>query len=193
MDTVLIGVNCVHREDNVCQPPRRQQRVQSGAECFRDERRGVNLFLWRVEHLGHRQLLRRSTPRRGSLAQLAGQPHARLGRAILELLAPEPDWITLRPEPGAAASAAPPHTPAGRPCHCWATTTTSAHATGPPDLLDHPQPSRAALPDVVAAQHRHRRLLSRLGRPRRSTPFSPDSCSARSTETFTDIALDGDA
>lgn len=35
---------------------------------------------------------------------------------------------------------------------------------GPPDQVDHPQPSLAALPEVVAAQHRHLRLLHRIGR-----------------------------
>ncbi|MEV7551927.1 hypothetical protein AB0N89_20090 [Amycolatopsis sp. NPDC089917] len=34
---------------------------------------------------------------------------------------------------------------------------------GPPDHLDHPQPSLNQLPEVVAAQHRHRRLLRRVG------------------------------
>lgn len=34
---------------------------------------------------------------------------------------------------------------------------------GPPDQADHPQPDLAELPEIVAAQHRHRRLLRRLG------------------------------
>lgn len=34
---------------------------------------------------------------------------------------------------------------------------------GPPDQGDHPQPSLDALPEVVAAQHRHLRLLHRIG------------------------------
>jgi uncharacterized Fe-S cluster-containing radical SAM superfamily protein len=34
---------------------------------------------------------------------------------------------------------------------------------GPPDQADHPQPSLDAVPEVVAAQRRHLRLLRRIG------------------------------
>ncbi len=90
-----------------------------------------------------------------------------LVRALPELREPAPDWLgpaaraparlpaLRRPtprRPGAAAAAAPPlrlHPP--------------PRLDRPTRQVDQPQPSLAGLPEVVAAQHRHLRLLRRLG------------------------------
>lgn len=101
------------------------------------------------------------------LATVANQPRHRLARAIIELRTPEPDWLALRHEPQRG---------------CWRCNARHSGGTvlqlfghhhylctrhrvwiGPPDQADHPQPSLDKLPEVVAAQHRHLRLLRRLG------------------------------
>uniref|UniRef100_UPI003F497F35 hypothetical protein n=1 Tax=Amycolatopsis sp. CA-096443 TaxID=3239919 RepID=UPI003F497F35 len=131
------------------------------------------------------------------LAQLAGQPRARLGRAIVELLDPEPDWLALRHEPqrGCRRCTAGHH---GGPVllllrHHDYVCTRHRIWIGPPDLLDHPQPSLAELPEVVTAQHRHRRLLARLGPAATFDAVLTGFLFCAHHWNFTDVAFDGDA
>jgi hypothetical protein len=101
-------------------------------------------------------------------ASVVDQPHTRLARAIIELRDPEPDWRALRHEPQRG---------------CWRCTAThpggpvlALHGhhhyvclrhlvwIGPPDLDgSFAQPDLTDLPEVIAAQRAHLRLLRRLG------------------------------
>lgn len=64
---------------------------------------------------------------------------------------------------------------------------------GPPDQVDHPKPSLVALPEVVAAQHRHRRLLRRLGPAATFDAVLTRLLICTHRWNFTDIAAPGDA
>ncbi|RLK58434.1 hypothetical protein [Actinokineospora cianjurensis] len=101
------------------------------------------------------------------LAVVADQPRARLNRAIVELLDPEPDWRALRHEPQRGCHRCNARHPGGPVLQLLAhhdyVCTRHRIWIGPPDHTDHPQPHLDALPEIVTAQHRHRRLLHRLG------------------------------
>jgi hypothetical protein len=101
------------------------------------------------------------------LATIATQPRERLAQALIELRGPRPDWLALRHEPQRGCWRCNARHPGGLvlqllghhryACvrhHVW---------IGPPDQPYHPQPSLDGLPEVVAAQHRHLRLLRRFG------------------------------
>ncbi|MEV4241677.1 TniQ family protein [Nocardia sp. NPDC049737] len=100
-------------------------------------------------------------------ATVADQPRQRLARAIIELRDPEPDWLALRhePQPGCwRCAAAHP----GRPVlqlfgHHRYVCQRHRIWVGPPDLTGFPQPDLSGLPEIVAAQRAHLRLLQRLG------------------------------
>jgi hypothetical protein len=101
------------------------------------------------------------------LATVANQPHARLARAVIELRNPEPDWLALRHEPQRGCWRCNARHPGGPVLqllgHHRYVCTRHRIWIGPPDQVDHQQPSLVELPEVVAAQHRHLRLLRRLG------------------------------
>lgn len=101
------------------------------------------------------------------LAIVANQPIARLRRAIVEMLDPERDWLALRHEAQRGCRRCTAGHPGGPVLqllgHHDYICTRHKIWIGPPDQLDHPQPSLDELPDIVAAQHRHRRLLRRAG------------------------------
>jgi TniQ len=101
------------------------------------------------------------------LAAVTGLPESRLAYAVVELCQPEPDWLAYRHEPqrgcprctarhlgGPVLQLLPHHRYVCTRHRIW---------IGPPDVLDHPYPSLDGLPDVVAAQRAHLRLLRRLG------------------------------
>jgi hypothetical protein len=101
------------------------------------------------------------------LAAVADQPRERLARAVIELRAPEPDWLAVRHEPQRGCWRCNAAHPGGRVLqllghHRYACTRHRVWI-GPPDLTDHPQPDLAPLPEIVAAQHVHLRLLRRIG------------------------------
>jgi hypothetical protein len=101
------------------------------------------------------------------LATLANQPRARLERAVIELRTPEPDWLALRYEPQRGCRRCDARHPGGTVLHLLDhhhyVCTRHRIWIGPPDQTDHPQPNLDDLPEIVAAQHRHRRLIRRLG------------------------------
>lgn len=101
------------------------------------------------------------------LATVANQPRHRLDRAIIELRTPEPDWLARRHEPQRGCWRCDARHPGCPVLHLLAhhhyLCTKHRIWIGPPDHADHPQPSLDELPEVVAAQHRHLRLLQRLG------------------------------
>ena len=101
------------------------------------------------------------------LAAVADQPRERLARAVIELRAPEPDWLAVRHEPQRGCWRCNAAHPGGRVLqllghHRYACTRHRVWI-GPPDLTDHPQPDLTPLPEIVAAQHVHLRLLRRIG------------------------------
>lgn len=100
-------------------------------------------------------------------AAVADQPRQRLARAIIELRDPEPDWLALRhePQPGCwRCSAAHPGGPVLQLLgHHHYVCLRHQVWIGPPDSLDLPQPELTELPEIVAAQRRHLRLLRHLG------------------------------
>lgn len=100
------------------------------------------------------------------LVELTGQTRERLSHALIETRG-RPDWRALRHEPQPGCHLCNARHPGGTviqllghhdyvcTCHqIW---------IGPPDLPDRPQPRLKQLPEVVAAQHAHRRLLRRFG------------------------------
>lgn len=103
----------------------------------------------------------------GLLATVANQPQHRLQRAIIELFDDHTDWLALRHEPQPGCWRCDARHRGGPVLHLFAhhTYVCTRHRIwiGPPDQHDHPQPSLDALPEVVTAQHRHLRLLRRLG------------------------------
>jgi hypothetical protein len=101
------------------------------------------------------------------LAAVTGVPETHLARALIEIRRPQPDWLALRHEPqhgclrctarhrgGPVRQLLPHHRYVCVRHRIW---------IGPPDLIDQPYPSLDELPDVVAAQRAHLRLLRRLG------------------------------
>ncbi|UAK36158.1 MULTISPECIES: hypothetical protein [Nocardia] len=99
-------------------------------------------------------------------AAVVDQPRHRLARAIIELHDPEPDWLALRHEPQhgchrcAATHPGPPLQLLG---HHHMLCLRHRIWIGPPDLTGFQQPDLGRLPEVVAAQRSHLRLLRRLG------------------------------
>ncbi|WP_436498169.1 hypothetical protein [Actinokineospora sp. HUAS TT18] len=101
------------------------------------------------------------------LAAVAGQPRDRLARALIELRVPRPDWLALRHEPQRGCHRCNARHPGGPVLqllghHNYLCTRHSVWI-GPPDQTDHPQPALDELPEIVAAQHQHLRLLRRIG------------------------------
>jgi hypothetical protein len=132
------------------------------------------------------------------LSIVANQPRARLNRAIVELLDPEPDWLALRHEPQRACRRCAAGHPGGPVPqllghHDYVCTRRHRIWLGPPDLLDHPQPSLDQLPEVVAAQHRHRRLLRRVGPPATFDAVLTGFLICAHRWNFTELADEGDA
>lgn len=101
------------------------------------------------------------------LVTVTNQPHDRLARALIELRDPEPDWLTLRHEPQHGCPRCDTRHRGGPVlrllAHHHYVCTRHRIWIGPPDQTDHPRPSLTELPDVVSAQHKHLRLLRRLG------------------------------
>lgn len=133
------------------------------------------------------------------LATVANQPRHRLDRAIVELRTPEPDWLALRHEPQLGCRRCDARHPGGPVLHLFAhhdyVCTRHQVWIGPPDQVDHPQPGLAALPEIVAAQHRHRRLLRRIGPAATFDAVLTGFliCGMRWNFTNTDTVTDGDA
>ncbi len=101
------------------------------------------------------------------LAAATGRPVEHLRRALLELRQPQPDWWSLRQEPQHGCPRCDARHPGGTvlhvfPHHRYACVRHRVWI-GPPDLIGLPLPSLDALPEVVAAQRAHLRLLHRLG------------------------------
>jgi hypothetical protein len=101
------------------------------------------------------------------LAAVTGRPEPLLRRALVELRQPEPDWLAYRHEPQRGCPRCAARHPGGPvlqllPHHRYVCIRHRIWI-GPPDLLDQPCPSLDELPDVVAAQRAHLRLLHRLG------------------------------
>ncbi|MCO1575133.1 hypothetical protein M8C13_05090 [Crossiella sp. SN42] len=101
------------------------------------------------------------------LATVANQPLARLARAVVEVLDPEPEWLALRHEPQRDCWRCDARHPGGPVLHLLGhhryVCTRHRVWIGPPDHPDHLQPSLDLLPEVVAAQRQHLRLLRRRG------------------------------
>ncbi|CRK55298.1 hypothetical protein [Alloactinosynnema sp. L-07] len=101
------------------------------------------------------------------LVAVTGQTRDRLSRALVELRGRRTDWRALRHEPQPGCHRCNARHLGGTVIqllghHDYACTRHRVWI-GPPDLPDHPQPRLEQLPEVVAAQHTHRRLLRRLG------------------------------
>jgi hypothetical protein len=100
-------------------------------------------------------------------AEVANQPLDRITRAIVEFRVPRPDWFTLRHEPQRGCWRCNARHPGGPVLQLLAhhdyVCTRHRVWIGPPDQVDHPQPDLTELPEILAAQHAHRRLLRRLG------------------------------
>lgn len=103
----------------------------------------------------------------GLLATVANQPQQRLERAIVELFDDRTDCLALRHEPQPGCWRCDARHRGGPVLHLFGhhTYVCIRHRIwlGPPDLTSHPQPSLEKLPEVVTAQHRHLRLLRRIG------------------------------
>lgn len=100
-------------------------------------------------------------------ANVANQPLERLARTIVEFRVPRPDWWTLRHEPQRGCwrcNARHPGSPVIQLLgHYHYACTRHSVWIGPPDQVDHPQPDLTLLPEIITAQHAHRRLLRKLG------------------------------
>ncbi|GIE92815.1 hypothetical protein Ari01nite_02800 [Paractinoplanes rishiriensis] len=101
------------------------------------------------------------------LAAVTGIPHTRLARALIEIRHPEPDWLAFRHEPQHGCPRCTGRHPGGTvrqlfPHHRYVCTRHRIWI-GPPDLTDQPYPILDQLPEIVAAQRAHLRLLNRLG------------------------------
>lgn len=100
------------------------------------------------------------------LAHIAGQPRERLNRALIELRGRGTDWLARRHQPQRGCRRCNARHPGGLvwqllPHHRYVCTRHRIWIG--PDQFDHPQPDLDELPEVVAAQHRHLRLLRRVG------------------------------
>ncbi|ONI90889.1 hypothetical protein ALI22I_10630 [Saccharothrix sp. ALI-22-I] len=130
------------------------------------------------------------------LATVADQPRTRLARAVVELRDPEPNWLALRHEPQRGCRRCEARHPGGQvlrllPHHRFVCTRHQVWI-GPPDQHDHPPPGLEELPEVVAAQHRHLRLLARLGPAATYDAVLTGFLFCAHRWNFTDIAFDGD-
>jgi len=101
------------------------------------------------------------------LAAVTGIPGTRLARAVIDLRRPEPDWQAFRHEPQHGCPRCTARHPGGMvrqlfPHHRYVCTRHRIWI-GPPDVIDQPYPSLEELPEIVAAQRAHLRLLHRLG------------------------------
>lgn len=101
------------------------------------------------------------------LAAVTGIPETRLARALVEIRQPEPDWLAFRHEPQHGCPRCTARHPGGAvrqlfPHHRYVCTRHRIWI-GPPDLTDQPYPALDQLPEIVAAQRAHLRLLHRLG------------------------------
>lgn len=101
------------------------------------------------------------------LAAVTGIPEARLTRAVIEIRRPEPDWLAFRHEPQHGCPHCAARHPGGAvrqlfPHHRYVCVRHRIWI-GPPDLIDQPCPALDELPEIVAAQRAHLRLLHRLG------------------------------
>jgi hypothetical protein len=100
-------------------------------------------------------------------AAVVDQPHTRLARAIIELRDPQPDWLALRHEPQRGCWRCTARHPGGPvlALHAHHQYVCLRHRIwiGPPDLASVAQPDLTNLPEVVAAQRAHLRLLRRVG------------------------------
>jgi hypothetical protein len=100
-------------------------------------------------------------------AAVVNEPRERLARTIVEFRVPRPDWLALRHEPQRGCWQCNARHPGGPVIqllsHHQYLCTRHQIWIGPPDQPDHPQPSLTDLPEITAAQHRHRKLIRRLG------------------------------
>jgi hypothetical protein len=101
------------------------------------------------------------------LAAVTRIPQERLARALIEIRHPEPDWLAFRHEPQHGCPRCTGRRPGGPvrqlfPHHRYVCTRHRIWI-GPPDLTDQPYPLLDPLPEIVAAQRAHLRLLHRLG------------------------------
>lgn len=101
------------------------------------------------------------------LAAVTGHPETRLAHALIELREPEPDWLAYRYEPQHGCPRCTARHPGGHVMqllpHYRYVCIRHRVWIGPPDLLTLRCPSLDTLPDIVAAQHAHLRLLRRFG------------------------------
>jgi hypothetical protein len=100
------------------------------------------------------------------LAEIAGRSRRQLAGALVELRDPAPDWRLFRHDPQTGCPACAARHPGGTvfvllPHHRYVCVR-HRYWIGPPDI-DHPAPRLDDLPDVVAAQRGHLRLVLRLG------------------------------
>jgi hypothetical protein len=100
------------------------------------------------------------------VAEITGRSRRQLGGALVELRDPAPHWRLFRHEPQAGCPACTARHPGGSvfvlmPHHRYVCLR-HRYWIGPPDIA-HPAPRLDTLPDVVAAQRHHLRLLRRIG------------------------------
>ena len=101
------------------------------------------------------------------LAAVTGIPETWLAHAVIEIRRPEPDWLAYRHEPQNGCPRCTARHPGGQvrqllPHHRYVCVRHRIWI-GPPDVIDQPYPNLDELPEVVAAQRAHLRLLHRLG------------------------------
>jgi len=100
------------------------------------------------------------------LAALTGRPASHLAGALPELRDPAPDWQMFRHAPQIGCPRCDAHHRGGAVLRILAhhryVCTRHGYWIGPPDV-NRPCPSLEYCPEVVAAQHRHLRLVQRYG------------------------------
>jgi len=100
------------------------------------------------------------------LAALTGRPASHLAGALPELRDPAPDWQMFRHAPQIGCPRCDAHHRGGAVLRILAhhryVCTRHGYWIGPPDV-NRPCPSLECCPEVVAAQHRHLRLVQRYG------------------------------
>lgn len=131
------------------------------------------------------------------LATVADQSRAQLARTVVELRDPEPDWLAFRHEPQRGCRRCTARHPGGPvlqllPHHRWVCTRHRAWI-GPPDQEDHRQPDLHTLPEIVTAQHRHLRLIRRLGFAATFDAVLTGFLICAHRWNFADLAFPGDA
>jgi len=101
------------------------------------------------------------------LAAVTGHPESRLAQAVIDLRRPEPDWLAYRhiPQPGCPRCTARHRGGIVRQLLAHHRYVCVRHQMwiGPPDSPPRPGPHLAALPEILAAQRAHLRLLHRHG------------------------------